>query len=87
MSHSYCSSALRPLSSVSLTSEVSNATTVETKASINEILSMAADTEDMSVHSLDLDNQAMSFGALMKMSPVQPQVVAAQWPSDGIINY
>ena len=68
------STALRPLSSASLNSEVSNATTVETKASVNDILSMAADAEDMSVYSLDLDNQAMSFGALMKMSPVQPQV-------------
>ena len=58
---------------------------METKASINEILSMAADAEDTSVYSLDLDNQAMSFGALMKMSPVQPQVVGMRLPSDGII--
>ena len=74
IAHISYSTAHRPLSSASLNSEVSNATTVETKASVNDILSMAADAEDMSVYSLDLDNQAMSFGALMKMSPVQPQV-------------
>ena len=70
----FYSTVLRPLSSASLNSEVSNATTVETKASVNDILSMAADAENMSVYSLDSHNQAMSFGALMKMSPAQPQV-------------
>ncbi len=60
----------RPLSCASDVSSTATACTVDTKASVNEILSMAADAEDMSVYSLDLNNEAMSFGALMKMDPV-----------------
>jgi hypothetical protein len=71
-------SSIRPLSSASLASDISTATSVETKASVNDILSMAAETEDMSVYSLDLNNEAMSFSALMKMDPSQAEALTGK---------
>ena len=74
---------MRPLSQSSDLSTATNATDA-TKQSVNDILSMAAEHEEMSVYSMDL-NQAleegndggMSFSALMKLEPTSNQPAAA----------
>lgn len=73
----------RPLSGTSsIASEASNATDATSKQSVNDILSLAAEAEGMSVYSMDTDlnaaleggvdgGGALSFQALMRLDPAQ----------------
>lgn len=75
----------RPLSQVSNTSTATNATDA-TKQSVNEILSLAGDQEDISVYSMNLNEALesggdMSFSALMKMDQAKLENMTANQPN------
>ncbi|TRY78048.1 hypothetical protein TCAL_06620 [Tigriopus californicus] len=75
----------RPLSQISDASTATNATDA-TKQSVNEILSLAGDQEDISVYSMNLNDALesggdMSFSALMKMDQAKLDNLTAIQPN------